>query len=682
MTLGKTDQSLPLPKTVQEFIAGFMRALKAGRLYSSGHALFKQHTKGLHDKFHEAGDDEPSFFIGFAKDSLLLDDAFFQAGTAHAREFLSLFHSLGISHLIIRKGATLQEIESFIETLAGAKPGQGQDIVTALHRENIGHIQVGLLDYSLLSGVESAVSRFIQGKKEAAIWRQLIFRPAMAGTYRFGEERMKDFLLLAENMDFLKRSLAELDGDLRNHVKGISPAQRGQVIGNFLQNASKCLASMDGQRRKDFAEKVSILLQSIRPEMRIWILGSPDSEAKGEDRGVIQDLIERMDEQESVHLLIQALQECGGRTVIFDNIFQRIHGRFKDTATLLSLVRMEINRATQERRPGSLNFRQQLEQILIHRQESEDFNARYRKAIEDLATSLKIQKGMVEEEEMARLVRTLAPDSMKLFKARLIVDLIQEPHRREAMSLPLFQSMGETVKHFFSRGRPRLAANLLRQVFLSINQQSQKDFFSEEINSWLRTEDVHRLLKSLFEKCRTYEPREMSAISSICQLYPEKAGGFLIDLFMEVGDQESALGDWLMTMLASLGGQIAKALGTRIGSAPDADLPPLLDLADLFGEPQIAPALENLLNHKDHEIRLQVIRILGHLKSERSVKPLSEIVLDGSWFTGKKTKLLQMEALEALAAFGTDDARAVLEKVASSGSGELRKLSLQILEKP
>ena len=679
----KTTQHLPLPGILQDFIAAFMRALKAGRLYSSGHALFKQNARRLYDKFQEVREDEHSFFVGFAKDSLLLGDAFFQPGNVLGRDFLSLFHAMGISHLLIQKDATLQEMESFVETVAGAKPGQGQDILTALARENIRHIHVGLLDYAIFSGVESAVNRFIQGKKDAAIWRQLIFRPAAAGLCHLDAKRAEGLLLFAEDMDFLKQTLAGLDRNLQNHVKGISPAQRGQIIGNFLQNISRSLASIDGRKRRAFAEKTALLLESIRPEVRIAVLGGvPPESMEGEDRGVIQDLLDEMPEQDRAHLLMQALKDMGGRTVVFDNLFQRVREGFKDTGVLLSLVRSEMNRATQERRPGSLNAWQQLEQILIHQQESEDFDARYRQAIEDLATSLKIQKAMVEEEETARLVRTLAPDSLKLFKARLIMDLMEDPHRPEAMTLPLLQSMGETVKHFFSQGRSRLAANLLRQVFLSVGKIPDKAFFLDEINAWLRTEDVHLLLESLFEKCRTYQPREMSAISSICQLYPEKAGGFLIDLFMEVGEQQSALGDWLMTMLASMGAQIAKALGARISNAPDADLPALLDLADLFMEPQIAPALENLLNHKDYDIRFQAVRTLGHLKSERSVEALAQIARDSSWFTGKKTRSLQAEALEALAGYGTEEARTVLEKVAASGSGDLRKLSRQLLERP
>jgi hypothetical protein len=682
MTPQKTIHSLPLPQSMQDFIIAFMLAIKAGRLYSSGHTLFKQSVKRLQDQLQVAREDRDFFFVGFARDSLLLSDEFFQVDDVRGRDFLNLFHSLGISHLIIHKEATPQELESFVESLSGAKASQGQEVLTALHRENIKRINLGLLDYSVFSGLESAVSHFMQGREDAAIWRQLIFRPAVAGAFQLDPEQMKEILRLSDDPESLKQALAELDRDLKSHVQSISPAQRGQIIGNFLQNISKAVARIDTRKRGLFKENVALLLGSIRPDMRIPILGAvPPELIEGEDGGVIRDLIVDMPEQELVYVLIDALSQGGAQAAAFNNLFRIALAKYKSAGPLLNLVRNEMNRATQERRPGSLNLWQHLEQLLIHHLESEEFNAQYRKAIEDLATSLKIQKPMVEEEEIARLVRTLAPDSLKLFKARLVIDLLQEVQRSDSMTLPLLQSMGETVQHFLNQRRPRLTGNVLRQVFLSIGQLPQKDFLAEEVSTWLSTEDVHNLLNALLQKCRTYEPREMSAISSICQLYPEKAGGFLIDLYLELGHQEGPLGDWLTMTLASIAPHLARVLSSRMTGAPDAALPRLIDLADLFVDKQIAPALERLLDHKDYDIRFQVIGTLGRLKSAKSVEPLAQVVLGKSWFTGKRTKALKMEALHALAEIQTKEARAVLEQIASTGSGELQELSKELLEK-
>ena len=680
MSEQNTSLSLPLPGRVQDFMATLMQALKAGRLYSTHHSLFTQNVKRLHEQFHEAREEGDFFFVGFAKDSILVENDFFQVNDAHGRELLKLFHSLGVSHLMIRKDVSIQELESFVEILAGAKPGQGQEVLTALHREDIRHIEVGILDYSVFSGVESAVAHLTEGRDKATIWRELILRPSTVRTSHLTPEHIEEILRLSGDLESLKKNLADLDRDLKNQVQGISPSQRGQVIGNFLQNISKALGGIDTEKRDRFTENVILLLASIRPDVRIRILGSaPPDKTDEKDGGVIQDVILEMAEEDLVYLLVDALGELGAQSPFFINLFRRALARFKGTGHLLDLVRAEMNRATQERRRGSLNVWQHLEQLLVHHQESEDFNAQYRKAIEDLATSLKIQKPMVEEEEIARLVRSLAPDSLKLFKARLILDILQETQRSDPMTLGLLQSMGETVQHFFNQGRPRLTGNVLRQVFLTLGQLAQKNILTEEVNAWLRVEDVHSLLKSLFEKCHSCEPREMSAISSICQLYPEKAGGFLIDRFLQIEHTEGPLGEWLVTTLASIAPHLTKVLGSRVSAAPDAALPRLVDLADLFGDPQTAPVLEGLLDHKDHEIRSQVIRTLGHLKSPTSVEPLAQIVLGKSWFTGKKTKSIQLQALQALDEIHTAEAMEVLRQIASTGSGELQQWSREIL---
>jgi hypothetical protein len=88
--------------------------------------------------------------------------------------------------------------------------------------------------------------------------------------------------------------------------------------------------------------------------------------------------------------------------------------------------------------------------------------------------------------------------------------------------------MGETVRGLLSQQRPRLAGSLLRYILLSLNRFPKETAAREIIYSWLRTEEVRSVLISLLEKCRTFEPQETSALTAVCQLYPEKAGGYLI----------------------------------------------------------------------------------------------------------------------------------------------------------
>lgn len=683
MTPQTASLTLPLPPSMQEFITAFIQAVKAGRLYSSGHTLFRQSVQRLEDKLKSAREDRDIFFVGFTRDSLMLSDQFHTVTDVRGKDFLNFFHSLGISHLLIHKEATTQELECVVEILSGAKPGQGQEAVTALHREHIRRIDLGLLDYSVFSGLESAVSGFLHEREEAAIWRQLILRPALAGAFQLDPEQVKTVFRVCDDPAKLKQLLSELDGNLKQNVESLSPAQRGQIIGNFLQNISKTVARIDAGKRILFKENTALLLRTVRPEMRVHILGAaPPEFIEGDDGGVIRDLIEDMPEEELVHLLIEALRLGGAQTVAFSNLFKTSLARFRSAGPLLNVVRIEMHRATQERRPGSLNLWQLLEQLLVHHQESEDFEAQYRKAIEELATSLKIQKRMVEEEEVERLVRTTTEDSLKRFKAKLIIDLLQAPRGGDALTLPLLQSMGETVKHFFEEGKHRLTGNVLRQVFLAVGQLPQKDGLVEEIRRWFSTEDVRTLLKTLIEKCRTFEPREMSPISSTCQLFPDKAGAFLLDLYLEVGDRQGPMADWLITTLASLAPHLARALGSRLSAGNDSDLPRLIELADFFSDQHLAPALEALLDHKDFGIKSQALKTLARLKAPRSTEALARVATEKSWFLGKKTKTLKLQALQALAEMQTPEARAILEQIASTGSGELQKLSRELLEKP
>jgi hypothetical protein len=682
MTPQDTLHSPPLPLPIKDFITYFMQAIKGGRLYSSRHTLFKQSVTRLRDKLQEAVEDRDFFFVGFTADSLLLENDFFPAGDVHGRDFLNLFHSLGISHLAIHKNVTIEELESFVESLSGAESGQGQEVVTALQHENIKGINLGLLDYSVFSGLESAVGHFVQGREEAAIWRQLIFRPALAGGFHLRPDQEKELLRLSDDPENLKRAISELDRSIRSHAKVISQGQRGLIIGSFLQNISKALGRSGIQKRKLFKKSVAAVLKAIRQDVRVSILGaaSPDI-IEREDGGVLHDLIEDMPEKELVGLLVYALDQGGPQSTVFNNLFRMALARFSTAGPLLSLVRDQMSLATQERKPDSLNAWQHLEQLLIHHQESEEFNAQYRQAIENLATSLKIQKDMIEDEETDRLVRTLAPDSLKLLKASLIIDLLQSSQRGDSMTLPLLQFMGESVTFFLNQGKSRLTGNLLRQVFLSLGRLPQEASYLNEVNSWFRAEEVHRLLKSLFEKCRTYEPREMSGISSICQLFPEKACGFLIDSYLELRDDQSPLSDWLTTTLVSLSTHLPRLISSRLNGAQDTALPRLIDLADLSSNQQITPAIEKLLEHKDYDIRSQAVGCLGRLKSVKSVQPLAQLVLEKSWFGGRKKKALQLEALKALAEIPAEEARAVLQQIASTNSGELQELSRNLLEK-
>jgi hypothetical protein len=289
---------------------------------------------------------------------------------------------------------------------------------------------------------------------------------------------------------------------------------------------------------------------------------------------------------------------------------------------------------------------------------------------------------MAEQEEMARLRGTLDSEFLSLSKARLILDLLRHPHtskEADLFLLPLLSSMAGTVQTLLSRQKPRLVGNLLRQIFLHLNQFPKEIVAREIIYSWLRTEEVRGILKSLIEKCSTYSPQETAALTAVCQLYPEKAGGYLVEFFLSLDDPNTARYQWTLTTLASIAPHLAKTLDQQFQRIPEESLPDLIELVDLVMDDRMAPALENLLDHKDYAIRSLVVRTLGHLKSKGSVRRLGAILLERSWITGKKMKSLQMDAARALAEIGTDEAKEVLNQAAERASGDLQALCRKLL---
>ena len=126
--------------------------------------------------------------------------------------------------------------------------------------------------------------------------------------------------------------------------------------------------------------------------------------------------------------MADALKDSGANSQCFSNLFQRTLGRYREPSLLLPLIRQEMYKATMEFQPGRLSHWQHLEELFLQQQESEQLNAQYRKEIESLAASLQIKASMVEDEEMARLLRTMAPEPLIAPKARLIIDLLRHPH--------------------------------------------------------------------------------------------------------------------------------------------------------------------------------------------------------------------------------------------------------------
>jgi len=682
MPTAKPSEQKPLPISVSEFIVAFMRALNTARLYASGHDLFKKHIRQVYTKLHDATADRDFLFLGCARDAFFLEGTFYQAKDPQQEKFLEFFHSLRISNMLLEKEVTIEELRSFLALLAGAQQGQGEEVSSALPRENITHAKLGLLDYSIFSTVQTVATQLTQTSEDQAIWRQLILQPAGAGGFNLSPEQTKQLARMSEDAEELKRLLLQMDADMAEKQEGVSVAQRGVLLGNFIQNIGDILSGIAPIKRKLFARHVRTVLDSLDPHLKREILGAVAPDAiREEERDVIGEILRAMPDDQLVYLLGDALQEAGAKSRCFGNLFDRALAKYKEPDQLLSLVQGEMDRATQKGKSRNLSHWQHLEQLLVQHQETEDFNVEYHKEIDALATSLSMEVPVGEEEEMDRLRKTLTPESLKPATAQLIIDLIAQPRsaRSEAILPSLLEGLGEILGPFFAQGNFVAVGNLLRKVFLALSNYSHEASVAKTIDSLFSAEDIRALLENRLKRCRTYKANETATIDAICQLFPEKAGGFLLDVLVELKGDDSPQARWLSTTLGTLGPGLTRVLTRKLQDAPDNALPQLLTVASMSSDRSLATAVGQYLDHRNHDIRMQVVSILGVLQAEQLVPRLAEIISQKSWVKTKKMKALQIAAAHALAQIGTDEAYEVLQQVVSQGSGDLKELCQELV---
>jgi len=682
MKTEKTEGTCLLPPTLVEFFTAFARSLKTARLYAAGHALFKKNVERLRTAFTEAAEGRDFLFLGFAKGSLFFEGNFYEAKDGNTKNLIEFFHSLGVSHLFLGKDLTSEELESLIALLAGAQAGQGDEVQASLIQENINHASLGLLDYRVFSNVQEIGLRSIPEGGDKAFWYQLILQPAYTFSLNPSPESMKEIFRLCEDEEELRQTLRKIDTDSSEKQQARSLTQRGFLIGNFLENTGNALAKGEPGKHLQFAGTAAAVLGGFEPGLRSAILGSLPPE--GPDRqknSVIHLIIEGMPKRETLFLLLDALREGGGTSSCFNHLLNRALVKHKEWGALLALVREEAHQATLERRPGGLPLCLHLEQLILHRQETEEFNADYLKSIEALASSIQIQEPMVEQEEKRRLLNTLSPEELLLQKAQLIADILDRPHTPEQISEcfpPMLQELGGLLNQFLREDKAAVIGQLSRRLFLTLNHYPQDSVIRKSIGAWFAPEDIHKLLDALVQKCRTYQAEEMSPVNALCQLFPEKASLFMIERFLKTRDQKGARSRWIFTTLTSLGPFLREVLSRRFTGASEEEIPALITLAEISKDKQLAVPLEQLLGHKKLEIRSMAVEALGRLKAEKSVRLLSELLSQKSWLAGKKIKSLQTQAARALFSIGTPEAKRALDRIAGGASGELQKLCMEL----
>ena len=680
----KTNSPQPdtLPFGMIDFIGALMRAINTARLYASGHDLFKKHILHLHTKLQESAEDRNFLFLGCAKNALFIEGAFYQSKDVTLDNFLKFAHSMGIALLVLYKNIEIEELESFVTLLAGARQGQGSEISSELAREGIKNARIGLLDYSIFATVQTMATQLAQDSQDESIWRQLILQPAALGTFKFDQEKIKQLRRLSENVEELKKIIVQMDADMTEKQENISITHRGLLLGNFIQNLGDTLAETAPEDRGQFARQVGSVLDSLDFNLKTQILGaiSPETEDK-KDSGITHEIIQTMPDDQLVQILVNALKNAGANSPCFTNLFDRALSKYKEAGLLLTIVRKEASLAQKQQKADTLSHFQHLEQLLLQAQETDDLNMQYHKEIEALATSIQIKAPMVEEDEMDRLLKTLAPMQMKKAKAELIIDLIGQPHTSETSGLipSLLEVLGEILGLLYKQKDFLTVCTLLRKVYLSLADYPQDAMVRKTMNSFFSTEEIGELLENQLNQCQNYESGETAAINAICQLFPEKACSLLLDLFGDLEDKESKRGRWLMDTLESLGPRLSRILSRKLQGAPDHAIPRLLKLASTSNDTHLAIAVEQLLAHPTLEIRLEAVKTLGDLKAEQVAPRLIKILQERYLVRPKKVKGLQAASARALAEIATDEAKEALKKVAQHGPGDLKQLCKKLI---
>jgi HEAT repeat protein len=137
-----------------------------------------------------------------------------------------------------------------------------------------------------------------------------------------------------------------------------------------------------------------------------------------------------------------------------------------------------------------------------------------------------------------------------------------------------------------------------------------------------------------------------------------------------------------MTTLAGLGAHLTRPLNRKLQTAADAALPRLLALVPACKDQRLSHGLGKLMDHRNQDIRLQVVKTIGRLQAERLVPRLAEVVLKRSWLAAKKEKDLRVAAVQALAEMDSDAAKKVLIQVASEGQADVQTLAQELLQLP
>ncbi|RLC28843.1 hypothetical protein DRH13_06540, partial [Candidatus Woesebacteria bacterium] len=281
------------------------------------------------------------------------------------------------------------------------------------------------------------------------------------------------------------------------------------------------------------------------------------------ENGVIHEIIQVMPDRSFITELINALKEGGANSQCFNNLLKRAMNRYGEPNLFLSKIREEMDRLTTEGNAEDLSHWQQLEQILVQQQETNALNEQYQQGIEALATSIKLQQNMVEEEEKTRLLHTISPKAIQAARARRLIDIINQSQgvSNENTLLSLLDIIGNIIVHSYEQKNVLMIGKLLPPLSIAINKYPQVNLARKKIEALFKTDEIREVMESFLEKCKKYDSTETASINALCLLFPKKAGAYLLDLKAEFGDRDGPKAKWLSTALVSLGPEIREILG-------------------------------------------------------------------------------------------------------------------------
>jgi hypothetical protein len=136
---------------INEFFVALKVTFKNATIYNMEHPAFVKSVEDLQNKINGLLAFRNPLSIGFTPRSLFVEDRFWEGDRIH-QELGRLFHYRKIKSLEIRQGITYDELKRFVSKITLSlkdflREGGAQEI---LKKENIRHITVEELDYSLL----------------------------------------------------------------------------------------------------------------------------------------------------------------------------------------------------------------------------------------------------------------------------------------------------------------------------------------------------------------------------------------------------------------------------------------------------------------------------------------------------------------------------------------------------